>query len=140
MFEHECGILQVPRDADQETVRKAFVKLSRRYPPEHFPEKFKTIKNAYERLSLNYPSIKTLVQELTSHYKPERMISCLFEQVLQNEATMPRLEVPEIEVMSLEPIFAASDRQRALQAVLKDIQDQGLEYQDSPNGKRRAHE
>ena len=140
MFEKECSILHVPRDADQETVRKAFVKLSRRYPPEHFPEKFKTIKNAYERLSLNYSSIKTLVQELSSHHTPKRMIPCLFEQALQIEATFPRLEVPEMDVMSLEPIFAASDHQRTLQAVLKDIQDQGVEYEVGPNGNGRAKE
>ena len=140
MFEKECSILQVPKDADQETVRKAFVKLSRRYPPEHFPEKFKTIKNAYERLSLNYSSIKALVQELTSHHSPEQMIPCIFEQALQDEAAFPRPKVPEMDVMSLEPIFATSDHQRTLQAVLQDIQDQGVEYEDGPNGNERTQE
>ncbi|MFO7875860.1 MAG: DnaJ domain-containing protein, partial [Desulfovermiculus sp.] len=66
MLEKDCAVLRVSRDADMETVRKAFVKLSRRYPPEHFPEKFKEIKKAYDRLSLNPSSISSLVKDLAS--------------------------------------------------------------------------
>ena len=130
MFERDYHILRVERDADPETLRKAFVKLSRRYPPEHFPEKFKRIKNAYDRLTLNYSSIKSLVKELATHHLPEDMTSFLYEQAFEQEAALSQVQVPEMDVMSLEPIFARSQHQSSLHAILTEIQDQGLEYKD----------
>ncbi|MFO7874989.1 MAG: DnaJ domain-containing protein, partial [Desulfovermiculus sp.] len=124
-----CAVLRVSRDADMETVRKAFVKLSRRYPPEHFPEKFKEIKKAYDRLSLNPSSISSLVKDLASIPAAEDMGKCLLDEAMQTSPKAP--PVPELDVYSLEPIFDLPARQQRLQKAVQDIRDQGLEYKEA---------
>lgn len=43
-------ILQVDRTADDREIKKAYVRMLRKYPPEKAPEEFKKIREAYERL------------------------------------------------------------------------------------------
>ncbi len=43
-------VLDLPADADDETIRRRYLELVRRYSPEHHPEKFAAIRAAYERL------------------------------------------------------------------------------------------
>jgi hypothetical protein len=128
MLEKDCAVLRVPRDADMETVRKAFIKLSRRYPPEHFPEKFKEIKKAYDRLSLNASSIRSLVKDLVSNPNAQGMAKTLVDEAMQTDSKAP--PVPEMDVYSLEPIFDLPARKQKLQKALQDIRDQGLEYRE----------
>ncbi|MDZ7759813.1 MAG: J domain-containing protein [Desulfovermiculus sp.] len=130
MLEKDGSMLRVPRDADLEVVRKAFVKLSRRYPPEHFPDKFKEIKRAYDRLTLNYSSINSLVKELASAPTAQAMAKCLVDEALQDKTNSPPPQVPELNVYSLEPIFDAPAQQQRLKKLLQDIGDQGLEYKE----------
>ena len=52
MLESAYNKLRVERDASPEEIRKAYVNLVRRYPPEHFPEKFTSIRQAYQKLML----------------------------------------------------------------------------------------
>lgn len=129
MLEKDCAVLRVPRDADMDTVRKAFVKLSRRYPPEHFPEKFKEIKNAYDRLSLNLSSINSLIKDLASRLPAEDLGKCLLDEALQTSARAP--QVPKLDMYSLEPVFDLPARRQRLQKALQDIRDQGLEYKEA---------
>lgn len=42
------ALLGVDRDADRETIRRSYADLIRRYKPEHFPEEFRRIREAYE--------------------------------------------------------------------------------------------
>jgi curved DNA-binding protein CbpA len=44
-------LLEVARDADDLSIKKAYFSLVRKYPPEQFPEEFKQIRAAYETLS-----------------------------------------------------------------------------------------
>lgn len=53
MIESAYETLKVGRDASPEEVRKSYVRLVRRYPPEHFPEKFAQLRNAYAMLTLD---------------------------------------------------------------------------------------
>lgn len=126
MLENDRSVLRVPRDADMETVRKAYIKLSRRYPPEHFPEKFKEIKKAYDRLSLNPSSISSLVKELASSHTAQEMTKYLLDEAMPSKSQPP--PVPELDVSSLEPLFDLPARQQRMQKALQDIQKQGLEY------------
>ncbi len=126
MLEKDRSVLRVPRDAGMETVRKAYVKLSRRYPPEHFPEKFKEIKKAYDRLSLNPSSTSSLVKELASNLTAQEMTKCLLDEAMHTNAQPP--PVPELDVSSLEPLFDLPARQQRMQKALQDIREQGLEY------------
>ena len=43
-------ILEIPKDAAQEEIKNAYFRLIKKYPPEKDPEKFKTIRAAYESL------------------------------------------------------------------------------------------
>ena len=66
MIEAAYRILRVPRDASPEAVRKAYVTLVRRYPPEHFPEKCASLRQAYQQLTLDdYFIEETFYQEHT---------------------------------------------------------------------------
>jgi curved DNA-binding protein CbpA len=43
-------LLGLAADADDETIRRRYLELVRRFSPEHHPEKFAAIRAAYERL------------------------------------------------------------------------------------------
>ena len=43
-------VLDVPLDVSDDGVRAAYQKLLRRYPPEHSPERFQQIQEAYQKL------------------------------------------------------------------------------------------
>jgi curved DNA-binding protein CbpA len=43
-------ILEISRDATMGEIKKAYFRLVKKYPPEQEPEKFKSIREAYEKL------------------------------------------------------------------------------------------
>jgi len=63
MLESAYDTLRVGRDASPEAIRKAYVTLVRRYPPEHFPEKFMSIRQAYQSLMLEDEFIEETFQK-----------------------------------------------------------------------------
>ena len=67
MIESAYEILRVPRDAGPKEVRQAYVRLVRRYPPEHFPEKFAALRWAYQQLNLE----DDFLSEIFSHVKDD---------------------------------------------------------------------
>ena len=44
------GVLGLPPDCDDETIRRRYLELVRQFSPEHHPDKFAAIRAAYERL------------------------------------------------------------------------------------------
>jgi curved DNA-binding protein CbpA len=44
------AVLGLPHDSDDETIRRRYLELVRRYSPEHHPERFAAIRAAYEQL------------------------------------------------------------------------------------------
>lgn len=44
------AVLGLPPDCDDETIRRRYLELVRRFSPEHHPEKFAAVRAAYERL------------------------------------------------------------------------------------------
>src|SRR3712207_4941673 len=44
------AVLDVPPDSDDEAIRRRYLQLVRQYPPEHHPERFAEIRQAYESL------------------------------------------------------------------------------------------
>ncbi len=44
-------ILNVPTDADDRQIKKAYLDAVRRYPPEKYPGQFQKIRAAYERIA-----------------------------------------------------------------------------------------
>jgi curved DNA-binding protein CbpA len=43
-------ILEIPPDADDETIRRRYLELARTFTPEQHPERFAAIRTAYEQL------------------------------------------------------------------------------------------
>jgi len=43
-------VLGLSADSDDETIRRRYLELVRRYSPEHYPERFAAIRAAYESL------------------------------------------------------------------------------------------
>jgi curved DNA-binding protein CbpA len=43
-------VLGLPSDSDDETIRRRYLELVKQYPPANDPEKFKSIRDAYDRL------------------------------------------------------------------------------------------
>ncbi len=139
MLEKDIQIMRISRDADMETLRKAFIKLSRRYHPEHFPEKFKQIKSAYDRLSLNLSAISPYLKQLASRDTPRGMIDFLLKEAL--EAVEPQLNPkhgpsPEFDIYSLDPVLNATFYREKVNELLEKINEQGVEYVN-PGQKQR---
>lgn len=61
MFEKCARTLRVSPEATPEEVRQAFVKLARRYPPEHFPKKFVVFKECADIMNLDEEAIQKWV-------------------------------------------------------------------------------
>ncbi len=61
MFEKCTRTLRVSPDATAAEVRQAFVKLARRWPPEHFPARFTEIKHCAELLNLEDSALEELL-------------------------------------------------------------------------------
>jgi hypothetical protein len=61
MFEKCTRTFRVPPDATAEEVRQAFVKLARRWPPEHFPGRFTQIKHCADLLNLEDSALEELL-------------------------------------------------------------------------------
>lgn len=128
MLEKECKLLRVSRHPDMEEVRRAFVRLTRRYPPEHFPEKFKAIKGAYDRLTLNWDSIKPLARDLAFRETPESIKQYLLEEAREAGGDSGSNQSVQLDVYTLEPILNLPAHREKLYRVLDDIRERGLPY------------
>ncbi|MBI5442201.1 MAG: J domain-containing protein [Deltaproteobacteria bacterium] len=42
------SVLDLPEDAEDEAIRARYLELVRRYPPDHHPERFRAVREAYE--------------------------------------------------------------------------------------------
>lgn len=58
--------LRLDKTAGPEEIRRAYVRLVRRYPPEHFPDKFARIHEAYRRLTLDEDFVVTKAGQIIS--------------------------------------------------------------------------
>lgn len=122
MLEQALKLLRLPRDADMETVRKAYIKQTRRYPPEHFPEKFKRIKQAYEQLSLEQSSLKPIADHFARAQSADEIFQLLFEEALltaQPEKHDAQLGLQDFE--QLERLFQAGSHERLVKQALEEI-------------------
>lgn len=54
-------LLGVAEEADDETVRKAYLEAVRRHPPEREPERFQAVRTAYETIATQRGRLKFLL-------------------------------------------------------------------------------
>jgi len=96
-------LLGVEPSADDETIKKAYLKKVRAFPPDHAPEAFQAVRTAYETIKtqkarLAYElfqqpavDIASLWRDLVGHPPPRRPDSTLFEQMLAESLKRYRL-------------------------------------------------
>ena len=85
--------LRLSRKAELDEIRRSYVKLVQRYPPEHFPEKFCLIKAAYDQLALTKESVEAVLTELAHAKTIPDLKFRLFGDMVEETETGPDLEV-----------------------------------------------
>ena len=85
--------LRLSRKAELAEIRRAYVKLVQRYPPEHFPEKFCQIKSAYDQLTLTKESVEENLESLARAKTIPDLKFRLFGDMVEETETRPDLEV-----------------------------------------------
>ena len=132
MFEKSLNTLRLSEEPDMEEVRKAYVRLTRRYPPEHFPDKFKQLKQAYEQLRVQWPALEQEARSLAESDSLAQLTNTLLGEALELARTRESGAGPHpapVDVLELDPVLRAEEVQRVLKAVLTDIRMQGLPYE-----------
>ena len=121
MFESALKTLRVRRGASPEELREAYVKLVRRYPPEHFPEKFAAVKRAYNQLRAD----DTILEEYLHPHAVEGSGLGLLA-LLWGELPELRRDSVEIDFTELAPLADEGPRKKALEAALNAAADEGI--------------
>ncbi|SLM33205.1 hypothetical protein MTBBW1_950003 [Desulfamplus magnetovallimortis] len=55
----ECLVLNIPLDASDEQIRKRYLELVKKYPPEREPQQFQKINSAYEEIKDQRSRVKS---------------------------------------------------------------------------------
>lgn len=87
MFEKCTRTLRVSPDATTEEIRQAFVKLARRWPPEHFPARFTEIKHCADLLNLEDLALEELVNRTVKSDVIDLFVGLLPESANASEET-----------------------------------------------------
>jgi hypothetical protein len=125
MIESAYEILHVPRDADPEAVRRAYVRLVRRYPPEHFPEKFASLRRAYQQLTLDDDFIEEILNRVKDDSTPLEMAGFLWGD---RKDLKPKKEAPLTELISL---LRVKDMKTTLDELLEKASSEKMEWKVS---------
>ncbi len=97
MFEKCTRTLRVSPDATKEEVRQAFVKLARRWPPEHFPARFTEIKHCADLLNLEDSALEELLNRTVKSDVIDLFVGLLPEPAdaaWEDAATAPEIDLP----------------------------------------------
>ena len=121
MFESALKILRVEKGASPEALREAYVKMVRRYPPEHFPEKFAAVKRAYSRLCADDDILDEYMNLHDIGGSGVELLGLLWGE-------LPELyeDSVEIDFTELAPLFDEESRKHALAAALSAAADEGI--------------
>ena len=74
------SLLGIDEDADDESVRKAYLRMVRVYTPEREPDRFQEIRDAYEQIATGYSRMSV---RLFGAYKPDAL--SLAASILEEE-------------------------------------------------------
>ncbi len=93
-------VLNLPPDADDETIRRRYLELVRQFTPEHHPEKFAAVRQAYESLKDlttrlrrrvfdvgEHESIQSIIEELACRSPRRRLSLAALLEATHREAT-----------------------------------------------------
>jgi curved DNA-binding protein CbpA len=112
MLESAYKILRIGRDASPEALRKAYVTLVRRYPPEHFPDKFASINQAYQKLTLADEFIDEALQRTKDNRSPLELAGFLWGD--RSELAPDE----KLDLLSLTSLLAGEAMKRELDNIL----------------------
>ena len=118
MIEAAYDLLRVDKNASPEEVRRAYVKLVRRYPPEHFPEKFAELRKAYQQLTLSDDFLTATIKRKLYSEGILDLAACLWGD--RKELRYDGQFAPE-ELMSL---LEGEDARRDLDELLASVSDE----------------
>lgn len=119
MIEAAFRLLRLSRDATPEEARDAWVRLVRRYPPEHFPEKFAAIRRAYQQVTLDDDFIEESLQRFRGDESPLLLAAFLWED---------RMEEATADLKSLKPLLSLEQNRQALDEMLETISPRDIEW------------
>jgi hypothetical protein len=125
MIESAYETMHVPRNAGPEEVRQAYVRLVRRYPPEHFPEKFASIRKAYQQLTIDEDFIQEVSSRIKEDSNPLEMAGMVWGD---RKDLKPEKNVPLTDLISL---LRAKSARETLDKILKEAASEKIEWKIS---------
>lgn len=122
MIEAAYETLRLPRTAGPDQVRRAYVRLVRRYPPEHFPDQFSKIHEAYRRLSLEDDFVGFLADKIATAKSPLKLAALLW-------GDHPYLKKTEtVDLAELSQLLTAEPARPELDQLLDRIEASTIEW------------
>jgi hypothetical protein len=115
MINDALKTLKLDRSAGPEDIRKAYVRLVRRFPPEHFPEKFVVVHDAYRLLSLESGAMERMVDRFRSIDHPLEVAAILWGDSDELKRNV------EIDWDEIENLFKTNSRLDELQSILENV-------------------
>jgi curved DNA-binding protein CbpA len=88
------AVLGLPPDSDDEAIRRRYLELVRQFTPEHHPEKFATIRQAYESLK----DLTTRLRHRLFEAGEKETVDAIVEEL---ECRSPRRRVSLKELLAL---------------------------------------
>lgn len=135
MFETSENILKIGRADGMKKAREAYIRLVRRYPPEHFSERFKKIKKALSAINLEDGYIAERISAFASVKTSTDLYHFFFseaaKQGIKDQTDLDPLEAA-MDDLFLFMILEADETSFAAELLkcLEEIQKGGLEWQE----------
>jgi curved DNA-binding protein CbpA len=127
MLNRSFKTLNLPNTATTDDMRKAYVKLVRRFPPEHFPEKFRKIKKAYDLLTLNESLVDEFLHKVQGIHTNIELAVLLFADYID-------LDFENTDLLSLVNLIEDQSLiyKEICDYLLKDIDSTSINYLTAP--------
>lgn len=130
MIESAYKTLRVGRDASPEHVREAYVRLVRRYPPEHFPEKFASLRQAYQQITLDESAVEEILQKLHRCTDPLELAGVVLGDYPELQPSSP------LDLKDLTSLLLSERGQVELNALLESCSTEAIEWRE--HGERES--
>jgi hypothetical protein len=122
MLESSFSVLHLSPHSSPEEVRKAYARMVRRYPPEHFPEKFSAVHTAYCSLILDDAFVTEVFAAFRSMKSPLEFAGLLW-------GDLPSLRPNEtIDFSSLAPLLEEEPGAEEIDKILDQIDLTHIEW------------
>jgi hypothetical protein len=122
MLESSRSVLHLSPRATPGEIRQAYARMVRRYPPEHFPEKFAAIHTACRCLSLDEDFVTEVLAAFRSMKSPLELAGLLW-------GDLPALRTGEtVDFSSLAPLLEEEPEAEKMDKILEQIDHTHIEW------------